>query len=169
MGKILRSKHVDIVKAIKNNYKKPSWCTKALWEEEKVWYPANEKKWSQQREARRVQMASQGTHKLGSGGRARFKAFFVSTLHHTSWKFTITLVVVLNIGFTITLWFLCVLHVQKEAVGRFPTAEEIRRAREIGTSAYLDKIASQGTQVKKVDIRQVVIFYLLLFVMTTIV
>ena len=84
MGKILRSKRGDIVKAIKKNYKKPSWCTMALWEEGKVWYPQNEKKWSQQREARRVQMASQGTHKLGSGGRARFKAFFVSTLRHTA-------------------------------------------------------------------------------------
>ena len=61
------------------------------------------------------------------------------------------------------------LHVQKEAVGRFPTAEEIRKAREMGTSAYLDEIATQGMQVKKVDIRQVVIFYLLLFLMTTIV
>ena len=61
------------------------------------------------------------------------------------------------------------LHVQKEAVGRFPTDEEIRKAREMGTSAYLDEIATQGTQVKKVDIRQVVIFYLLLFLMTTII
>ena len=97
MGKILRSKRADIVKAIKNNYKKPSWCTKALWEEGKVWYQTNESKWAQQREARRVQLQSQGTHKLGSGGRARFKAFFVSTLRHTAWKFTLMLDVVLNI------------------------------------------------------------------------
>ena len=57
------------------------------------------------------------------------------------------------------LWFVCVLHVQKDAVGRCPTAEEIRRAREIGTSAYLEEIASQGTQVNRVDIPQVVIFF----------
>ena len=36
MGKILQSKHADIVKEIMNNYKKPSWCMKVLWEEEKA-------------------------------------------------------------------------------------------------------------------------------------
>ena len=30
MGKIMQSKRGDIVKAIKKNYKKPSWCTKAI-------------------------------------------------------------------------------------------------------------------------------------------
>ena len=75
----------------------------------------------------------------------------------------------LNIGFTLMLWFACVLHVQREVVGRFSTYDEIKRGREIGTSAYLEEIASQGTHVNRVDIHQVVIFHLLLFVMSTIV
>lgn len=58
---------------------------------------------------------------------------------------------------------------QREAVGRLPTDEEITKAREIGTSAYLDEIASQGTQVNRVNIRQVVIFYFLSFLITAIV
>ncbi|MCO5574414.1 hypothetical protein L7F22_028199, partial [Adiantum nelumboides] len=37
---------------------------------------SNVGKWSQQREARRVQVQTQGTHKLGSEGKARFKALF---------------------------------------------------------------------------------------------
>ena len=36
MGKTLQSKHANIVKVIKKNYKKPSWCMKVLWEEEKA-------------------------------------------------------------------------------------------------------------------------------------
>ena len=81
MGKILRSKRSDIEKAIKGNYKKPSWCTKQLWDQAKERHRANVGKWSQQREARRVQMETQGTHKLGSGGIARFKVLFVSCYH----------------------------------------------------------------------------------------
>ena len=63
----------------------------------------------------------------------------------------------------------CVLLVQREAVGCFPIDSEISRVREIDTSAYLDEFVSKGTQVKKVDIHQVVIFFLLLYLMTTII
>ena len=80
MGKIVQSKRGDIVKAIKNNYKKPSWCTKAIWKEGKSWFENNKSKWAQQQEARRVQLSTQGTQRLGSGGRSWFKAYFVSIL-----------------------------------------------------------------------------------------
>ncbi|MCO5584133.1 hypothetical protein L7F22_038055 [Adiantum nelumboides] len=120
MGKILRSKRSEIEKAIKGNYKKPSWCSKQLWDLAKERHKSNVGKWSQQREARKVQLETQGTHKLGSGGKARFKALF------------------------------------KEAVDRYPTQQEVMRGRAIGLSALLEELAASGTQVKNVDVRQVV-------------
>ncbi|MCO5550093.1 hypothetical protein L7F22_003572, partial [Adiantum nelumboides] len=76
MGKILRCKRSEIEKAIKGSYKKPSWCSKQLWDLAKERHRSNVAKWSQQCEARKVQLETQGTHKLGSGGKARFKALF---------------------------------------------------------------------------------------------
>ncbi|MCO5611423.1 hypothetical protein L7F22_065676 [Adiantum nelumboides] len=119
MGKILRSKRSEIEKAIKGNYKKPSWCSKQLWDLAKERHKSNVGKWSQQREARKVQLETQGTHKLGSGGKARFKALF------------------------------------KEAVDRYPTQQEVMRGRAIGLSALLEELAASGTQVKNMDVRQV--------------
>ncbi|MCO5562013.1 hypothetical protein L7F22_015639 [Adiantum nelumboides] len=60
MGKILRSKRSEIEKAIKGNYKKPSWCSKQLWDQAKERHRSNVGKWFQQREARRVQLQHSG-------------------------------------------------------------------------------------------------------------
>ena len=46
---------------------------------------------------------------------------------------------------------------------------EIIKARDMGTSAFFDEIASQGTQLNRVDIRQMVFIYLLSFIIGTIV
>ncbi|MCO5596660.1 hypothetical protein L7F22_050728 [Adiantum nelumboides] len=81
---------------------------------------SNVGKWFQQREACKVQLETQGTHKLGSGGKARFKALF------------------------------------KKAVDLYPTQQEVMRGRAIGLSALLEELAASGTQVKNVDVRQVV-------------
>ncbi|MCO5591236.1 hypothetical protein L7F22_045217, partial [Adiantum nelumboides] len=120
MDKILHPKRSEIEKAVKGNYKKPSWCSKQLWDLAKERHRSNVGKWSQQREARRVQLQTQGTHKLGSGGKARFKALF------------------------------------KEAVDCYPTQQEVMRGRAIGLSTLLEELATSGTQVKNVDVRQVV-------------
>ena len=45
---------------------------------------------------------------------------------------------------------------QKEAVDRFPNKGEIMRGRAIGLSALLEELAAQGTQIKQVDVRQVI-------------
>ncbi|MCO5556366.1 hypothetical protein L7F22_009914 [Adiantum nelumboides] len=85
MGKILRFKRSEIEKAIKGNYKKPSWCSKQLWDLAKERHRSN-----------------------------------------------------------------------KEAVDRYPTQQEVMRGRAIGLSALLEELAASGTQVKNVDVRQVV-------------
>ncbi|MCO5601652.1 hypothetical protein L7F22_055775, partial [Adiantum nelumboides] len=45
---------------------------------------------------------------------------------------------------------------KKEAVDRYPTQQEVMRGRAIGLSALLEELATSGTQVKNVDVRQVV-------------
>ncbi|MCO5573762.1 hypothetical protein L7F22_027536 [Adiantum nelumboides] len=45
---------------------------------------------------------------------------------------------------------------QKEAVDRYPTQREVMRGRAIGLSALLEELATSDTQVKNVDVRQVV-------------
>ncbi|MCO5593864.1 hypothetical protein L7F22_047882 [Adiantum nelumboides] len=84
MGKILRSKRSEIEKAIKGNYKKPSWCTKQLWDLAKERHRSN------------------------------------------------------------------------EAVDRYPTQQEVMRGRAIGLSTLLEELATSGTQVKNMDVHQVV-------------
>ncbi|MCO5603011.1 hypothetical protein L7F22_057153, partial [Adiantum nelumboides] len=44
----------------------------------------------------------------------------------------------------------------KEAVDRYPTQQEVMRGRAIGLNALLEELASTGTQVKNVDVCQVV-------------
>ncbi|MCO5609205.1 hypothetical protein L7F22_063428 [Adiantum nelumboides] len=44
----------------------------------------------------------------------------------------------------------------KEAVDRYPTQQEVMRGRAIGLSALLEELAASGTQVKNVDVLQVV-------------
>ena len=80
MLKNLRSKRAEISMAIKNGHKKPSWCSKSMWEEAKQMKENNKEKQTQQREARKMQLETKGTSRLGSGGAARFKALFVSIL-----------------------------------------------------------------------------------------
>ena len=66
------------MKAIKGGYKKPFWCQIGVKEKEKEIHWEREGKYSQQREAQKVKLETQGTSRLGSGGKPRFKALFVS-------------------------------------------------------------------------------------------
>lgn len=78
MAKILRSKRSDLSQALKHGYKKPSWCTKENWNTAKAKFQERDTKHSQQIEARKTQLQSQGTSRLGSGGKTRMQAVFVS-------------------------------------------------------------------------------------------
>ena len=96
-----------------------------------------------------MNMESEGTHKLGSRGILYFNAYFVNVLLCAPCKCVILL-------FYVYLYHIfCVKHMQKESINCFPTHEKIARVREIGTNAYLEKLASRGTQVDTMDIFQV--------------
>ena len=88
-------------------------------------------------------------HKLGTEGKLRFKVYFVSILLYTLLKH------VLLVLYVLLCHIFCVTCMQKEVVDHFPTLKEIARARGIGTSAYLDELATGGTQLQKSNIHQV--------------
>lgn len=83
MGKLIRTRRSEIRKAVALRLKKPGWCSLDDWNY--VCDPLNARadQFEQQREARRVQMETQGTSRLGSGGRARLRAFMVIMLLQT--------------------------------------------------------------------------------------
>ena len=99
MGRLVKTRKYEIRQAALHGLDKPPHASSNDWRKAKEEVKKNPERFKQKREASRVQRESVGQSHLGSGGRGRFKAYFVSIILH--------IIIFAYINFVLANFYLC--------------------------------------------------------------